>query len=332
MPTVSVHSQHRNTRPPGHQPALTQQHCRIKEGGLHSSGEEHRDLQPRQELQCRGHNKINAFLSEKIAKNVKLLEAAWALWGADCNTAHLSCGPPAVVGMGWLLSGNPARKPLFRATASLPHLQNHGHLPGLCSRSQHLPFYRESCEPGEAKPHPSPSSTGQNPLSRTGDRSPALTAAQFCPDTSVMATPCHGCGAWAAWPEARSPHLGRAPVDPRHPVHGQWLQWADGQVQALASPGAHRCSGSSSLSVQLHWERRERGPAHQPGHKWQCLRTFCSLFLQGWNNSLTNCRLWGWRGKWHTGKEAVYPSAHEQTDPTVPIRAEPKSSFLSPFP
>lgn len=31
----------------------------------------------------------------------------------------------------------------------------------------------------------------------------------------------------------------------------------DGQAQALASPGLHTCSGSSSLSVQPHWERRE---------------------------------------------------------------------------
>lgn len=137
VPAVSVHSQHRYARPPGHQPALTQQHCRIKEGGLHTSGEEHRDLQPRQELQCCGHNKINAFLSEKTAKKVKLLEAAWTLgaWQGLTATQPIS----AVVRVGWLLSGSSARKTLFRATASLPDLESHGHLPGLCSGSQHLP-------------------------------------------------------------------------------------------------------------------------------------------------------------------------------------------------
>lgn len=76
----------------GHQPALTQQHCRIKEGGLHTPGEEHRDPQPRRELHCCSHNKINSVLSEEIAKKVKLLETAWALgaWQGLAATQSVS--------------------------------------------------------------------------------------------------------------------------------------------------------------------------------------------------------------------------------------------------
>jgi len=45
----------------------------------------------------------------------------------------------------------------------------------------------ESCGPGEARPPPLPPIAGQDLLSGAGDRPPALTAAQFCQNTSAVA-------------------------------------------------------------------------------------------------------------------------------------------------
>lgn len=216
------------------------------------------------------------------------------------------CGPP--VETGWLLLGNPeslgcARQLLCRVTASLPGLQSHGHPARAVLGGGSISHATgQCCGLGEARAHPP--STGQDLLRGAGDRSPVLTAAQLCQNTSVVAAQClsdAGVGSEQPRVKPAAPHALAEPQQGSQ-VSCPWAVTAAGR-SAESGPRISRVPTRAadqtppSAASPSGTGRRSRstvlraGPVRRGDCKPQRLGVFCIPFLLGQNPSLANSRL-----------------------------------------